>query len=455
VVADAEGQSRDDVRGLCPGAPLRGSASLPCSKSLAQRVLLIASQARGSTRLEGLRLERACDDVRAAVELVRELGTTVEALENGVRLEPSDARAWRPRAALNAGESATLARLATALLAFRAPPHSTWTLTGERTLLARTSTPLFEALRAGGARIEHSRGSASWPLRIAPCAPGRVVRLEAPASSQEVSALLLALSALAGPRELEVAGAIPSRPYVDMTIACLSRFGVSVETSRHRSGVRLAVRGELAAPARPWLLEPDASAAAVALAAACLSDGELSIEGLAASSLQSDVRIADYLARFGCRAEAGPGGLCAGGRPLRGAAVDLSGQPDLAPVLAAVGACAAWSAGGTTELSGLGTLSNKESPRLAVLAAALRRLGLAVEADGERLRIAPGAESGETPVRLDARGDHRMAFAFALLGLVRPGIEVSGADCVAKSWPSFWEDLAAWGARTACYPARP
>jgi 3-phosphoshikimate 1-carboxyvinyltransferase len=214
------------------------------------------------------------------------------------------------------------------------------------------------------------------------------------------------------------------------------------------------VQGELVAPAQAWRLEPDASAAAVALAAACLSDGELSIVGLTPSSLQSDVRIADYLARFGCRSEAGPDGLRAGGRPQRGAAIDLSGQPDLAPVLAAVGACAAWSAGDTTELSGLGTLANKESPRVAVLAAALRRLGLAIEATDECLRIAPGTEPNAAGLRLDAGGDHRMAFAFALLGLVQPGIEVADSACVAKSWPSFWEDLEAWGARTACYPPR-
>jgi 3-phosphoshikimate 1-carboxyvinyltransferase len=207
------------------------------------------------------------------------------------------------------------------------------------------------------------------------------------------------------------------------------------------------VQGPLRAPPQPLELEPDASAAAVGLAAACLSGGELVVPGLDRGSLQGDVRIVEHLARFGCDAAEEPGRLRAQGAPTRGASLDLSGEPDLAPVLAAVAADAAARLGAESRLEGLATLRGKESDRIAVLEEGLSRLGLAVQAGASSLRIAPGRGPLRAPLELDARGDHRMAFAFALLGLLVEGVRVRDAGCVAKSWPSFWEDLEALGAR--------
>jgi 3-phosphoshikimate 1-carboxyvinyltransferase len=126
--------------------------------------------------------------------------------------------------------------------------------------------------------------------------------------------------------------------------------------------------------------------------------------------------------------------------------LDLAGEPDLAPVLAAVAAGAARRHGASSVLSGLGTLPGKESDRLGGLAAALARLGFAVEAGSDALAIAPGSRPAG-PHLLDPRGDHRMAFAFALLGLVVPGVLVRDPGCVAKSWTGFWRDLERLGAR--------
>jgi 3-phosphoshikimate 1-carboxyvinyltransferase len=446
VTSERGASGAAERRGLRPGARIAGTFAPPSSKSIAQRALLAAALARGETRILGLGREQdLCDDVRAALGLVRGLGARVEAGAEGSRVVPAREA---PGAELEVGESGTLARLATAVLALGAgpPPAYRVRLDGSGSLLTRGSAPLFACLRAAGARLVSEADG--WPVAIIPApAPPEMLRLETPVSSQEPSALLLALAARAEPGVLDVQGPIPSRPYLALTRAVLARFGAGVVEQPRGDATRFRVSGPLVAPSEPYAIEPDASAAAVALAAACIAGGELRVPGLTPASAQGDVRIAEHLARFGCRARLDEHGIFAAGRPTRGATLDLAGEPDLAPVLAAVAAAAALrEPAARSELHGLATLQRKESRRIDVLSAALRRLGLAVEATPDSLAIAPGARATSGPLALDPRGDHRMAFAFALLGLARDGVEVLDPSCVAKSWPAFWRDLARLGA---------
>jgi 3-phosphoshikimate 1-carboxyvinyltransferase len=227
-----------------------------------------------------------------------------------------------------------------------------------------------------------------------------------------------------------------------MTLGVLRLYGARVREHIDGSAeVRsFHVRGPLRAPEHPVRIEPDASSAAVALVAACLSGGEARIEGFPHSSPQGDLLIVDHLLAFGCDASLDAGVLRAVGRPRRGVELDLSGEPDLAPPLAALAAGAAVWSGEVSEFIGLGTLPGKESSRIEVLADGLSRCGWQVSAGVDRLSI--GAWNGdEAPQVLDPHGDHRMAFAFALLGLIRPGVRVAEANCVAKSWPGFWREM--------------
>jgi 3-phosphoshikimate 1-carboxyvinyltransferase len=241
-----------------------------------------------------------------------------------------------------------------------------------------------------------------------------------------------------------VRGAVPSQPYLRLTADLLRRFGAQASAATVDELRSTHWRGPLRAPREPLELEPDASAAAVALAAGCLSGGEVEVPGLGRHSLQGDVRMVEYLSAFGCEAVAEDARLWARGFPMRAVDLDLLGEPDLAPVLAAVAAALALRdpRSGRTRLRGLQTLAGKESDRLGALAEALAQLGLAVERGAAELSIAP--PSGAPPSGewiLDSRGDHRLAFAFAVLGLVREGVRVRGAGAVAKSWPTFWRDL--------------
>jgi 3-phosphoshikimate 1-carboxyvinyltransferase len=435
----------DAPRTLGPGAPLVGEARVPGSKSLAQRALLAAALARGRSRLVGL---PGSEDVRAALGAARALGAGVEEPAAGEALvtgrSPVDGP-LAPAEPVRCGESATLARLVTAVLGLCGRPGAALRVEAAGSLLRRGSEPLLDALGGAGVRVTRL-GAECWPLELVPARAPETVMLNGPVSSQELSGLLLALAALeAGPRgrSVLVLGGLPSEPYARMTAAVLERFGARFGAA----GAEWRVAGPLEAPAEPVRIEPDASAAAVALAAGCLSGGEVCVAGFGEGSPQGDLAIVGALSELGCEASLEGGVLRARGFPTRAAELCCEDTPDLAPVLAALAGARALRAepgAAPVRLSGLGTLNGKESRRVEVLAGGLEALGLAVLSDDDELSVGPGsAPRSGTPLVLDPRGDHRMAFAFALLSLVRPGLSVADPRCVAKSWPSFWEDLSA------------
>jgi len=429
------------VTSLRPGNAVSGIGRVPASKSLAQRALLCAGLAEGATEIVG---DLDGGDVRAALALIGEAGTRVEeSSADRVRVTgnpPGRDKGWTAAGPVSAGESGTLARFATAAFGLCGAPGKRQEIRVEGTLRSRRSPALFEALRGCGAEVEPLGAPGGWPVRVSsPASIGKVGISDA-GSSQELSALWIALASRGGPFPFDVRGLVPSATYLDLTRDVLARFGGTVSGD--------SVGGPLRAPEEPFLVEPDASAAAVLLAAACLSGGAVEVPGLDARSAQPDVRIVDLLARFGCRAGSGAGSIRAEGAPTMGADADLSATPDLAPVLAAVAAAAAIRAGATSRLGGLRTLPGKESSRIVVLARGLEQAGFETRAGADFLEIGPAKATGSSrTIVLDPCGDHRMAFAFALLGLVRDGITVAESDCVAKSWPGFWVELARLGAR--------
>lgn len=446
LAASAEERGELRLRGLAPRGCVRGEFRASGSKSIAQRALVLASLARGETRIAGL---PSGEDVRAALAVLRAVGVEVRELAPAavaVRgAPPGPHRGWRAAAALELHESGTLARLALAVAGLCGRSEDRFELRAGGSLARRRSDALVRALEEAGVRFE----SPPWPARIAPIGPPPSVHLRDPRSSQEASALAMALCAWPDESELTIHGVLPSEPYFELTLCMLAQFGARSE--RCEAGLRL--RGPLRAPETPLLIEPDASSAAVALAAACLGGGEVCARGLARNALQGDVRIAEHLRAFGCRALFTSAGIVAAGFPQHAARIELAGEPDLAPVLAAVAAGAALiDPSQSSLLTGLGTLPSKESSRIETLARGLRAAGWNAQAGPDWLRIGAGEYRGgaiaPAEVELDPQADHRMVFAFALLGLVRPGVLVRDPECVAKSWPMFWKDLAGLGART-------
>jgi 3-phosphoshikimate 1-carboxyvinyltransferase len=445
---EARGSGPVRTRGLTPGMRLSGELRPPGSKSMAIRTFLAAGLAQGRTRIEGV---PPGDDVRACLGVIESCGLELQEEEPGcVEIEgrsPAQGQMLQPVRALDCGESGTLARLVTSLLALCGEPGREARVEVRGSLLRRFSEPLLETLASAGVGLEGGSSAGSWPLVLQPAMPGETLMLQGPVSSQELSGLLMALAAhAAGPRgrSVLVMGGLPSEPYARMTAGVLEQFGARVS----QEGSEWRVVGPLTAPSDLLAIETDASSAAVALAAGCLSGGEVRVPGFSESSWQGDLRIVEHLQAFGCEVERERGQLRAWGGPTRTAVLDLSGEPDLAPVLVAVaGAFALRGGEGRTCLTGLETLNGKECRRLEVLAGGLRTLGVAVEESETRINIAPGPGrfDDQAAMVLDPHGDHRMAFAFALLGLVRGNLEVADPACVAKSWPSFWEDCNAAG----------
>ncbi len=380
-------------------------------------------------------------DVAAGVGLLASLGVE-HSLEGGTLIARGARQggrlSWVSPSVVQVGESGTLARMATALLALCGDPRQTVEVRGGGSLARRRSPALLRALERAGARVEVAR-SGGWPVTLRASVGAADLSLDHPSSSQEASALLLALAGREGVGTLAVRGVLPSRPYLDMTCGVLAEMGVEVRSEREGDIERFTLRGPLRPPPGGFAIEADASAGAVALAAGCLSGGSVRVDGVGAGSLQGDVAIVAHLRAFGCGAGAEADHLWAEGRPVRGAVCDLAGQPDLAPVLAVVAAGAA-AAGFSSRLEGLQTLDGKESPRLRVLEASLRSLGFQARVSGVSLELEPGGPRVAETL-LDPVGDHRMAFAQALLGLVSPGVRVTDPACVGKSWPGFWEEL--------------
>ena len=448
VASDANGGGA--IRGLAPGGPISGKFRPEGSKSLAQRFLVASSLSDGETKLSHL---PNAADVSAAHALIDACGIKTTNSKGTLRVvgRPPSAGSWAPGEPLVVGESGTLARFATGVLGLTTPEGTVAQLVPEGTLARRQSVALFRALAGAGVGCEFGGIEGGFAVRLRSAKPPTDVFLEEPGSSQDVSALLFALAAHEGRCHLHVRGEVPSMPYVEMTAKVIESFGARIQLWNNSEGVLVSIEGPMHPPAEKIEIEPDASTAGTALVAACITGGELEIPGLGEGSVQGDVRIVEHLQAFGCEAGLEEGRMWAKGPPTQGAEVDFSREPDLAPAVVALAACAALNDGHESRLRGLHTLPGKESDRIRLMARGLRELGLASEAGADSLLVGPPRPGSEDefqpPITLDPQGDHRMAFAFALFGLIREGVYVADSGCVAKSWPSFWKDLKKLGAK--------
>lgn len=437
------------TRGLIPGSPISGVFRPEGSKSIAQRFLVASALAKGESRLAQL---PSAADVTATQALL-EAADVPTATKKGITSItgcPPSGLSWKTKGPVELGESGTLARFASAVFGLAIEPGNVSELVPSGTLLRRQSLPLFRAMAGAGVGCEFKGVEGGFAVALRSAKPPADVFLEEPGSSQDVSSLLFALASHEGRCHLHVRGDIPSMPYVEMTSKVIMRFGARVQLWNNSEGVLISIEGPLSAEKDLIEIEPDASSAGTALVAACISGGELSIDGLGSDSIQGDIRIIEHLQAFGCEAGIEPRRMWAKGVPKNGADVDFSREPDLAPAVVALAASIALNSGETSRLRGLQTLPGKESDRIRLMARGLRAIGLSAEAGADSLDIGPPrpgfADEYEQPVLLDPKGDHRMAFAFALFGLLREKISVVGSDCVRKSWPNFWQDLAGLGA---------
>lgn len=410
-----------DPRPVATSGPVDATVTLPGSKSITNRALVCAALAAGRSEIHGA---LDADDTVAMVRSLRALGVDVDRRRDVLVVEPA---ARFAHADVDANQSGTTARF---LLPVLALDDQRRLLDGDAQLRARPMHPAFEALRALGVVVEEGGEPGHLPAAVQGPVRSGTVSLSGDVSSQFLSGLLLAAPAVDGGLEVQVTTELVSRPYVDMTLAVMRAFGAEIDAADDRWRV---------APGRyrptRYAVEPDASAASYAWAAALVTGGAVTVPGLHRGSLQGDVAFADVLERMGAEVLWHDDAVTVrAGSTLRGIDVDMAHISDTVPTLAVLAVLAE----GPTTIHGVGFIRKKETDRIAAPVDELRRCGIDAEATYDGMVIRPGPVQ---PAVFESYGDHRMAMAFALLGLVVPGVEIRDPDCVAKTFPGYWDLL--------------
>ncbi len=436
---------------LGPFSRARGTIRLPGSKSISNRTLLLAALADGTTEIRDL---LASDDTDRMLDALAALGVQIERIgSEAVRVHGCGGPLPRKDADLFLGNAGTAFRPLTAVLALCG---GCYRLSGVPRMHERPIGDLVDVLRGLGADIGYLGRPGFPPLEIRPAtirAGGRVA-VRGDVSSQFLTALLMALPLTGTETTVEVAGELISKPYVDLTLATMARFGVRVERDGWRS-FTIPADGGYASPGVVYV-EGDASAASYFLAAGAIGGGPVRVEGVGRSSSQGDVRFAEALASLGARIEMGDNWIEARGPApgaLRAFDLDLNHIPDAAMTLAVV----ALFAEGTSRLSNIASWRVKETDRIAAMATELRKVGARVEEGPDWLVVSPPAShlpppaSPLTPLAsrltphavIDTYNDHRIAMCFSLVALGDVPIRINDPNCVAKTFPDYFERFAA------------
>ncbi len=416
-----------------PVSNVNATVRLPGSKSLTNRYLLCAALADGLSRLRAVSIS---DDALRMIDGLRRLGVQIELREDAEIIEVSGCHGHLPAdsADLDLGNAGTAMRFLTALTCLG---YGDYRLDGTPRMRQRPIGPLVGALGALGAGIGYEQSDGCPPLTVhARGLTGGDITFATPPSSQYISALLMVAPYAGQDVRMCINGPLPSRPYISMTIDVMRSLGVEVIVGEDFD--RFIVPATQRYQAREIAIEPDASAATYFWAAAAITGGRVTVQGLTHDSFQGDTAFARVLERMGCQVEEGDNKITVQGPPvgsLRGIDVDLNAMPDAAQTLAV----AALFASGPTHIRNIANLRIKETDRLAALESELLRLGATVEVSDDSLRIEPPAEI--RPAAIETYDDHRMVMSFALAGLRAEGIEIKDAACVSKSFPHFFEVL--------------
>lgn len=403
--------------------PPVSTVRVPGSKSITNRALLCAALAGGTSTIRGALV---ADDTAAMTQAIAALGATVEASDDGVTVTVTGADlSGSDERQVFARQSGTTSRLVLPAAALRGGPTY---LDGAEQLRARPFGPQIEALRQLGGRVEELGRPGCLPLRIRGPVRGGTANVSGDISSQFVSGLLIAGPLMADGLQINVTTQLVSEPYVEITRRVMAAFGAGVDD------LTVAPTGY-----RPseFTVEPDASSASYFFAAAAVTGGRVTVEGIGSSSMQGDAHFVDVLEAMGASVlreqnrTTVTGPACGG---LRGVDIDMRDISDTAQTLAAT----AVFADGPTRVRGIGFIRGKETNRISAVVTELGRAGIETHEHDDGFTVVPGKPR---PTVFHTYEDHRMAMSLALLGLRWPGMRLADPGCVAKTYPGFFEDL--------------
>jgi 3-phosphoshikimate 1-carboxyvinyltransferase len=424
---------------LEPVMQVQGSVRLPGSKSISNRTLLLAALAEGSTTIMDL---LASDDTLVMLNALHSLGVKWEQVDASQQYFVHGANGAFPahHADLFMGNAGTAIRPLTAALA---AIGGDYTLHGVARMHERPIGDLVDALNAAGARIEYTGQPGFPPLRIrSGHLHAQRLSVRGNVSSQFLTALLMAAPLMARGHSLtiEVVGELISRPYIEITLNLMRRFGVTVERDGWQS-FTIAAGQHYVSPGTIHV-EGDASSASYFLAAGAIAGGPVRVEGVGKDSIQGDVRFVEALEQMGATITLGDNWIEASSNGvLKAIDADFNHIPDAAMTIAV----AALYADGPSVLRNIGSWRVKETDRIAAMAAELRKLGAVVEEGADFLHVTPPAQIRAATI--DTYDDHRMAMCFSLASLdgkARRGnqIRINDPQCVAKTFPEYFEAFA-------------
>jgi 3-phosphoshikimate 1-carboxyvinyltransferase len=414
---------------LQPRTTARGEVTLPGSKSLSNRILLLAALARGTTTVTNL---LDSDDVRHMLTALRQLGITYQLSDDRKTCVVQGAggvfKAADPQE-LFLGNAGTAVRPLTAALCIS---EGTFTITGEPRMYERPIGDLVDAMRGLGADVTYQQQDGYPPLRICGKAlAGGEVAIKGNVSSQYLTALLMVAPLLSSDLLIRVEGDLVSKPYIDITLDSMRRFGVVVENNSYqtffvRGGQTYQSPGEI-------MVEGDASSASYFLAAAAIGGGPIKVHGTGSASVQGDAKFAEVLRLMGADVEYGDYWIQVTGKgKLRGVDVDLNHIPDAAMTIATT----ALFAEGPTCIRNVYNWRVKETDRLAAMATELRKVGAEVEEGEDYIRITPPAKIRAAAI--DTYNDHRMAMCFSLAAFGDAPITINDPKCTSKTFPNYF-----------------
>ncbi len=418
-----------------------GDVTLPGSKSISNRTLLLAALAEGETRVDNL---LKSDDTEVMLNALAALGVSVRAVGGAVganSVTVTGCAGVFPVASANLflGNAGTAFRPLTAALSLQRGERS-YTLDGVARMRERPIGDLVDGLLPLGAAIRYAGQSGFPPLQLGGFvdAGSQVIRVRGDVSSQFLSALLMSLPLLGRAVTVEVVGELISKPYVEITLNLIARFGVRIARDGWQrfhldAGAHYRATGQIS-------VEGDASSASYFLAAGAIGGGPVTVHGVGAQSIQGDVKFADALAMMGGKIDMQADRITAsnpGRTKLRAIDADFNHIPDAAMTIAIL----ALFAEGTTRIRNIASWRVKETDRIAAMATELRKLGASVEEGADYLAVTPPAQL--TPnAAIDTYDDHRMAMCFSLVALGGVPVTINDPKCVGKTFPDYFDVFA-------------
>lgn len=409
---------------------LKGLVHAPSSKSYSHRAIISATLCNETTRIIA---PSSCDDVNATLRACRYIGAYINEKENELSITgPGKIKA--PNNIIDCGESASTLRF---LFPVMTLAHGKTILSGSPQLIKRPIGVLVKALKKLGAECVSSNGYP--PVTVeGKGLLGGITSIRGDISSQFITGLLFATPLAEKETEIHVTTRLESKPYVNLTTNILEKHGIKIESTPSLRVFRIPPMQRYRATTH--IVPGDYSSAAFIMAAAALTQSTIRVMNLVPN--QPDSMILSLLKQMGAYIEVDNNQVKINGGKLNSVEVDARDIPDLVPVIAALGCKAT----GITRIIRAKRLRYKESDRLSTLAQEFQKFGVKITENGESLTvIAPSKLIGS---KVDSHGDHRIAMACAILGLISQGTtEINGSECIEKSYPSFFKDLESLGGR--------